>query len=132
MTSRICRILIADDDEDLRDALRTCVEQERLFRVSEAENGNQALDRILADQPDIVLLDHRMPGLTGVEVAQRLCASGAATTIVFITAATTVRELARAAGVRWFLGKPLGCDELMDLLRRVAAECLTAGVRTPV
>jgi CheY-like chemotaxis protein len=122
---RICRILIADDDDDLRAALRACIDQDALFCASEAADGNQALARALADPPDVLLLDHRMPGLTGVEVAHKLRANGTSTTIVFITAANHVRELARAAGVRWFLGKPFGSDELMELLRRVVAEVFT-------
>jgi two-component system response regulator (stage 0 sporulation protein F) len=120
--ARIWHVLIADDDDDLRDALRACIDQDGLFRVSEASDGNQALVRILADQPDVVLLDHRMPGLTGVEVAQRLQVCGATTRIVFATAASKVGELARAAGARWFLAKPFGCEELMSLLRRLVAE----------
>jgi DNA-binding NarL/FixJ family response regulator len=67
------RILIADDQELVRTALRTLVERGHDLQVAgEAADGEQAVAAAFAGKPDVVLMDVRMPGLTGVEATERI------------------------------------------------------------
>lgn len=61
------RILLADDDDGFRTMLRTYLEDRRC-ELFEARNGEDALETFLVEQPDLVVLDVMMPGLSGWEV----------------------------------------------------------------
>lgn len=110
------RIAIVDDDESVCRAVR------RLLRsvAMDAEtfsSGQQFLDLLEAMpsfQPDCLILDVQMPGMNGLEVQERLTASGNAVPVIFITAhdEVGVREKALAAGAVAFLRKPFN-DELL-------------------
>lgn len=71
-------ILIADDEAIIREGIKFLFDYEELgFSISaEAANGDQALEQITKKQPDVVLLDIRMPGMTGLEVIRRARESG--------------------------------------------------------
>jgi DNA-binding response OmpR family regulator len=60
-------ILIIDDDGRLRDTVRIMLEQEG-FRVLEAADGRSGLNQALTLKPDLIVVDLRMPGMTGTEV----------------------------------------------------------------
>jgi diguanylate cyclase (GGDEF)-like protein len=64
-------ILIADDDPDLRDILRSILEPSG-FSVREAPDGRQALEAVKSQAPDLIILDYNMPDMTGPEVCERL------------------------------------------------------------
>ncbi len=69
------RILIADDDPEIRDTLVELVSQlahGQDYAVSTASDGPDALRAVKRDHPDLVLLDHTMPGMTGLEVLKRI------------------------------------------------------------
>ena len=68
------RTLIVDDDEDMRFLVRSVIEaaNEGLSVAGEAHDGMTALDSWRADQPDVVLVDQRMPGMTGLELAEQI------------------------------------------------------------
>lgn len=65
------KILVVDDDPDIRDVLRLTLEGDG-YQVDEAVDGQEALDQVKQFQPDLVLLDFKMPKLDGGEVAQAL------------------------------------------------------------
>jgi len=65
------RILVVDDEDDIRDVLRITLEGEG-YEVSEATNGEEGLKAILAHAPDLVLLDYKMPRMTGLEVCAKI------------------------------------------------------------
>jgi DNA-binding NarL/FixJ family response regulator len=70
---RNIRILVADDHLPVRVGLKLALEAEKDLKVvAEAEDGDEALRRALAEEVDLALLDISMPGLTGIEVAQEL------------------------------------------------------------
>lgn len=70
---RNIRILVADDHLPVRVGLKLALEAEDDLKVvAEAEDGDEALQRALAEEVDLALLDISMPGLTGIEVAQEL------------------------------------------------------------
>ncbi|KOV65502.1 response regulator [Streptomyces sp. MMG1121] len=67
------RVLVVDDQEIVRTALRLVIDRrEGLSVVGEAADGEQAVDRAVALCPDVVLMDVRMPGTTGVEATRRI------------------------------------------------------------
>lgn len=81
------KVLIVDDEQPARARLRQLLEDEPAYEVAgEAENGSDALRLAAEVQPDIVLLDIRMPGLDGIETAHHLNAMENPPAIVFATA----------------------------------------------
>lgn len=113
------RLLIVDDEHDLRRLLGELLADSG-WQVVEAEDGEQALAHLARERFDVVLLDHRMPGLSGGDVFRRLRAAGDETPVILMTAARDVRELARSLGVPRFLGKPFDLDELLAAVRELA------------
>ena len=111
-------VLIADDDDDLRGAIADALRDEDAFDVVEARDGTEALALALSMQPHAIVLDHRMPGLSGADVIDRLRGAGISVPIIFMTAARDVAQLAGKLGVQCFLGKPFGVDELVALIGR--------------
>jgi diguanylate cyclase (GGDEF)-like protein len=65
------RILIVDDEDDIRDVLKITLEDEG-YEVIEASNGEEGLNMIHANAPDLVLLDYKMPKMTGLEVCAQI------------------------------------------------------------
>jgi two-component system nitrate/nitrite response regulator NarL len=67
------RILLADDHELVRDGIKSLLENETDFEVTaEASDGKEALKMIAADQPDLLIVDIRMPQMNGIEVVKNL------------------------------------------------------------
>lgn len=117
------RVLIADDEAMIRSALAALLRlEDDIDVVAECADGEQAV--ILAEklEPDICLLDLEMPGLDGVEVAERLRRTVAARCVVVTRHARPgVLRRALASGVAGFLPKSRGADEVAEVIRRVAA-----------
>jgi DNA-binding NarL/FixJ family response regulator len=114
------RIVIADDHETYRRGLARAIRRfGTLDLVGEAADGTEALQVIREASPDIALLDVRMPGLDGLEVARRLKELGGIT-VVLLTGSSTeeLQGAADAAGVAVLLSKDLARD---DICRRLLA-----------
>ena len=80
------RILLADDHNVMRAGLKLLLERHPGFRViSEASEGNQAIENAIATKPDVAVLDIAMPKLSGIEAAQRLSRRGAPVVILLST-----------------------------------------------
>ena len=131
------RILIVDDERPARDRLRRLLAgQEGIAAVDEARDGVEALAKVAAFQPDALLLDIQMPGLTGIDLAASLPASPAAPAplVVFVTAYDEYALRAFDANAIDYLLKP--CDParlaraLARLKERLAARA-SGGERTP-
>jgi DNA-binding NarL/FixJ family response regulator len=116
-------LLIADDQRLMRDGLRTLLELEADFRVAgEAENGQDALEKYAALQPDVVLMDIRMPVMDGVEAIRRLRAAAPGARVIILTTFDddeTVFEGLRAGALGYLL-KDVSGEELADAIRTVA------------
>ncbi|MFA6163545.1 MAG: response regulator [Methylobacter sp.] len=81
----LSKILVIDDDPAVRGAFRLILEDDN-FSVREAENGLQGIEMTLAERPDLIFLDLRMPGIDGVETLRRLKAIDETLNIYIVTA----------------------------------------------
>jgi len=106
-------VLIVDDEKLVRWSLRQKCE-EWGFTVLEAENGATGLRLAQTGNPDLILLDVRMPDLGGLEVLERLKGSGDAHAVIMITADPQLDDVKAAIklGAFDFIGKPIDFDEL--------------------
>ncbi|MFI5608608.1 response regulator transcription factor [Amycolatopsis sp. NPDC051903] len=121
------RILVVDDDRAVRESLRRSLEFNG-YTVELASDGAQALESIIANRPDAMVLDVMMPRLDGLEVARRLRSTGDDLPILVLTARDTVSDRVSGldAGADDYLPKPFALEELLArlraLLRRAAPE----------
>lgn len=102
------RVVIADDDPDIRVLLRSLLDLDQRIEVAgEASDGEEALARFTQLQPDVLVLDERMPALYGLEVAQRVLRDHPRQPVILCTAYVddTVLAKASALGVQCVLGK---------------------------
>lgn len=86
-------ILIADDDQDIRTLVRVHLQLHGLDVVAEATSGSEALEMWRASRPGVLVLDHYMPGLTGLQVAEAVLAEDPSASIVIFTAYARAGEL---------------------------------------
>jgi len=120
-------ILVVDDDPRITDLMRRILAYEG-YSVAVARSGTEALDRSLERMPDLVILDIMLPGLDGLEVAQRLRAAGDNVPILMLTARGTVADRVKGleTGADDYLVKPFAPEELVArvkaLLRRSQEE----------
>ncbi len=116
------RVVVADDEPLARERIRRLLAEWPAYTiVRECEDGEQAVDAIVAERPDVVLLDVRMPGLDGMEVAAALTVplGRAAPVVVFVTAFNAYAVKAFEAGALDYLLKPVDRDRLGRALARV-------------
>jgi two-component system, response regulator PdtaR len=103
------RVLIAEDEEQLREVLQELLEEKGYEVVAVTGNGTEAIELGKDLKPDLVLVDYRMPGANGVSVTEALQADNPNTQIVMFTAydETSLSIEATRAGIYAFLVK--GC-----------------------
>jgi DNA-binding NarL/FixJ family response regulator len=115
------RTLIVDDDEDMRFLLRAVIERanEGLQVAGEASDGATALAQWRAVQPDVVVLDQRMPGVTGLEVAETILSEQPDQSIILFSAYLDDELVAQAdaIGIRACISKDR-YDDIPDALWR--------------
>jgi DNA-binding NarL/FixJ family response regulator len=117
------RVLIADDHPVFRHGLQQVVEQQPDMHVVEAVGeGAAALDAIRRLLPDVAVLDVRMPGLGGFEVATQLADEGLPTRLMFLTMhdEPVLFERALAIGVKGYVLKDAALSEIVQAVRAVA------------
>jgi len=107
------RVLIADDEKNMRWVLGQALDAEG-YEIIEAANGKEALAAVAEQEPDILVLDHKMPAPDGMEVLRRLRAKGYRFPIIMLTAHGNVQTAVDAmkAGASEYLTKPFDLEEL--------------------
>src|SRR3989441_3062697 len=116
------RVLIADDHAPVRQGLRSFIDPDPEFDVvGEAVDGNDTVRMALELRPDLIVLDNSMPGMTGLEVAEKLRATLPETKIVFLTLDASVRDQALAFGAVAHVSKDQAPDEILRAMRKAAA-----------
>ena len=126
------KVLIADDDADLLDLMAYALRREG-YTVLAAINGQQALQRYEAENPDILLLDVTMPKLNGFEVCRRI-RQEAATPIIMLTARDEEEDVVRGLqlGADDYVVKPFSAKQLIARMKAVLRRYRTDGYREPV
>ena len=114
------KVLIADDEQNIVISLEFLMKREG-FEVVVANDGEEAIRRIRADQPDLVLLDVMMPKKSGFEVCQEVKSDPAlgGVRILMLTAKGRDTEVAKglALGADAYMTKPFATRELVDKVR---------------
>ena len=108
-------ILLVDDEKEIRDFITTFLE-ERNFKVSSAVTAAEALRKIEADRPEIVLLEVRIENMAGLEILERVKKISRNTQVVVVTWIDdlTIANKAKSLGAIAYLTKPILLDELME------------------
>jgi DNA-binding NarL/FixJ family response regulator len=118
------RVLIADDQALVRGGFRMILDaKEDMEVVGEAGDGREAVELVERAQPDVVLMDVRMPEIDGIEATRRIVASGSSARIIILTTHDLDEYVFAAvrAGASGFLLKDVRPPELVDAIRVVAA-----------
>lgn len=118
MTATQGLILVAEDDRAVRDAIDRALSFEG-YEVITARDGAEALQRVLNDRPDLLVLDVMMPLVDGFETCRRLRASGSTLPVLMLTARTEVADRVEGldAGADDYLAKPFALEELLARMR---------------
>ena len=116
------KILIADDEKDVRNLVRFAFER-RGFEVVEAADGSEALTIANQESPDLIILDAMMPGISGYEASRRLKKAEATKEIpiVFLSAKGQTYEVAEGleAGAVAYIVKPFAPKELVAQVQEI-------------
>lgn len=116
------KLLIADDEPAVRALVRVTLEDDD-YRIFEAADGVEALQKIRDEHPSLVLLDIMMPGMNGLEVCRIVKSdpTTSGTVVVMLTAQAQQRDRDRglAAGADVYFTKPFSPLALLDLVARV-------------
>ncbi len=116
------KILVVDDEENIRCLYKEELEEDG-FTVELAKNGEEALEKITREQPDLVLLDLEMPGLDGYAVLRRVRQDTrlAALRVVAVTARAMQgdREKALAAGFDGYITKPINAVGIREYVAQL-------------
>jgi len=113
------KILVVDDEAPARERLKRLIEEHDDWQVvAEAATGREALERADATQPDLVLLDIRMPGMDGIETARHLAQMDEPPAVIFTTAFNEYAVEAFAASAVGYVLKPIRRERLADALQR--------------
>jgi two-component system, OmpR family, KDP operon response regulator KdpE len=118
MNSPAVRVLVVDDERSIRRFLKTALEGQ--FIIFEAASGEEALQAVLADRPDVIILDLGLPDMDGIDVTRRL-REWTQTPIIIVSVREQEQEKIAAldAGADDYLTKPFGVGELIARLRTV-------------
>jgi two-component system chemotaxis response regulator CheY len=113
------RVLVADDSRVMRQiVVRTLRQAGFDWEVREAADGVEALEAVRADEPDVVLSDWNMPGMTGMELLLALRAEGFGTPFGFVTSegSLEMRQAAEDAGALFLIAKPFTPESFRDAI----------------
>lgn len=119
------KVLIAEDDDNIREGLREILEEEG-YRSVTARDGIETLDLFERERPDFVCLDIMMPGKDGYEVCRAIRRHNESVPIIFISAKS--EEIDRVVGLELgaddFIMKPFGVREVVARIRAVTRRCM--------
>ena len=115
------KVLVVDDDADWREFLKLCLE-DLGYEAIEASDGQEALDSLSRERYGVVLLDLNMPGMSGLEVVERMPHNNSKPRVVFLTSAAA-QDVGNAllSGPHYYLPKGASRDQLSLLLQSLDA-----------
>jgi DNA-binding NarL/FixJ family response regulator len=117
------RVVVVDDHDLFRNGLvRLLAEQEGIDVVEEAGDGDRAVRVVRRERPDVVLMDVRMPGMSGIEATRRIVEEAPDTNVLMLTISDSDGDVNEAilAGARGYLLKESGLEEIVGGIRAAA------------
>jgi two-component system NarL family response regulator len=120
--STVIRVLIVDDHSVVRQGLAAIINRDpEMTMIAQAENGQQAIACFRQHQPDVTLMDLRMPQMEGVEAITAICAEFKQARIIVLTTYDGDEDIYRGlhAGAQGYLFKDAKADELLNAIRIV-------------
>jgi CheY-like chemotaxis protein len=127
-------VLIVEDDTVTAELLAGAINDERGYRAVTVKTADEALDAMGRVDPDLLVLDIRLPGMSGLELYDRVRADPRfrSLPVVFETAAGREQtEELRARGVATYVKKPFDLEELVRFVKRLTPPRAGRGRRTP-
>ena len=120
MANKMQKILVIDDDESLRDTIGVMLERESFVPILAAD-GKSGFEKALTMDPHLLLVDLRLPGMSGVEVCKQLRADRVQTPIIVLSAVgdEVDKVLLLEIGADDYIVKPFGTRELLARIRAV-------------
>lgn len=121
-TTMRLRIVLVDDHEIVRLGLKTLLSRYTQFEiVDEASNAQEAMEKVALHQPDVVVMDIRLPGKNGIETTQDIVSRYPAVKVIMLTSYADDDVLfdAISAGASGYVLKQIGSDDLVRALERV-------------
>jgi CheY-like chemotaxis protein len=121
MQDRQIKVMVVDDDRSIiemfKDLFKDVIRGEV---ISTAGDGSEAVSKYatMKPWPDVVLMDERMPGMSGLDATKKILEMNSSARIVFISADWAVKQKAMNAGARCFIQKPFRIDEFRACLER--------------
>jgi two-component system response regulator DevR len=120
--SKSLKILLVDDHEVVRLGLKALLSRTSQFEVvAEAANASEAIDRVARYQPDVVVMDIRLPGKNGIEATREIVAQHPEVKVIMLTSFAEDELLfdAIAAGASGYVLKQIGSNELVTALEKI-------------
>lgn len=116
------RLLIADDHEIVREGLRSLLELQGWKVVAEVDNGLEAVEKAKETNPDIAIIDIKMPGLDGIEAARQILKNNARTKVLMLTMHDSDSTVQKAweIGAQGYVWK---ADSSKEVVQAIKALC---------
>lgn len=124
-------IFIVDDEPMLHELYGEILDINGHEIVANAYNGDEAVEMFkkMDEPPAIIIMDHRMPNMNGVETTKEILKFNSSIKIIFTSADTAVRYDALESGACWFMTKPFSIVDLLAAIERIAAEVASEDLR---
>jgi DNA-binding NarL/FixJ family response regulator len=119
------RVFIADDSSLMRERLAAAFSDiDNVELAGQAVNVQEAIEAILRLKPDVVILDIRMPGGSGLQVLEQVRTGPSPPTVIILTAFPLLqyRKRSEALGAAYFFDKPSDFDRMVEVVRQLAAD----------
>lgn len=118
-------VLIVDDELFIVELYRDILQLRGYKVVGTAFDGEEALRKYnnSPDKPDVVIMDHRMPVMNGVDATKEIMRMNPKQKVIFVSADVLVEKEARDAGAVDFLPKPFRMDDLIEKMEKISSHC---------
>lgn len=118
------KVLLVDDHSIVRSGIRSLIENDSEIEVvAEADNGEDAIEKVKSHSPDVVLMDVNMPGMGGVEATAKICKKYDSIKVIALTSygdGPVPKQLFKA-GAKGYITKDCSVEEILSAIRAVCA-----------